>query len=423
MVIVSSGFNRTHVTIAAREASRSGLLAGAVTGAYPTPTVRRALRALGLEKSGRLARLLERDERIPSGQMRALHVPELLDELARLLTRVPGMEGFYAPLDAACMRLYGRLAAREVDRLASRARLFHFRAGFGHASLRRANDLGLFTLCDHSAVHPLLVDRILAADGDLLAAVETGDGPTRLHPLWQSMLDDIDQTDALLVNSDFLKEMLVALGWPADRVHVIYLGIDDYFLEQIPQPKQPIARKGPLRLMFAGRLEQAKGADALIAACRTLDGFDWELVVAGPVAGGVKAHQGPFLADPRVTSLGTVSRAKLAERLSAADVFVFPSLAEGSARAVFEALACGCYVITTPNSGSIVEDGVHGALVPAGDGRALAGAITRANADRDAIQEVGRHNAALIAASYRQSDYGAALTSLYRRLGASQGDP
>jgi glycosyltransferase involved in cell wall biosynthesis len=94
-------------------------------------------------------------------------------------------------------------------------------------------------------------------------------------------------------------------------------------------------------------------------------------------------------------------------------VFIFPSFAEGSARVVFEALACGCYVITTPNSGTIVEHGVHGALVPPGNPAALAQSVKDADADRNRLAEIGAHNAALVRAQYTQSAYGNALASLY----------
>jgi glycosyltransferase involved in cell wall biosynthesis len=104
---------------------------------------------------------------------------------------------------------------------------------------------------------------------------------------------------------------------------------------------------------------------------------------------------------------------EVALRMLEADVFVFPSLAEGSARVVFEALACGCYVITTPNAGSIVQDGVHGALVPAGDADALAAAIRAAASRRQTIRDVGQYNAELVRSEYRQRRYGEALDQLY----------
>jgi glycosyltransferase involved in cell wall biosynthesis len=83
---------------------------------------------------------------------------------------------------------------------------------------------------------------------------------------------------------------------------------------------------------------------------------------------------------------------------------------------VFEALACGCYVITTPNSGTIVEDGVHGALVAAGDADGLAEAIVAADGDRGTVAEVGARNSRIVADGFSQADYGDALAELYARL-------
>ena len=60
-----------------------------------------------------------------------------------------------------------------------------------------------------------------------------------------------------------------------------------------------------------------------------------------------------------------------------ADVFVYPSLHEGSAFAVFEALASGLPVICTPNTGSVVRDGTDGFLVPVRDVETLMARIER----------------------------------------------
>jgi glycosyltransferase involved in cell wall biosynthesis len=64
----------------------------------------------------------------------------------------------------------------------------------------------------------------------------------------------------------------------------------------------------------------------------------------------------------------------LADRLRSADVFVFPSLEDGWARTVSEAMACGLPCVVTPNTGakdSIVE-GAHGSIVPIRDAQAIA---------------------------------------------------
>src|SRR3954470_18023954 len=125
-VVISAGFHKTHVTTAASEASVRGLLRLAITAAYPTETVKRIARFLRLEDRGRLARLLEREERIPSSRISALFVPELLDEGARLIAPVPLIGRLYARLSVATWRLYGRLVARKLGRAAG-ARIYHFR--------------------------------------------------------------------------------------------------------------------------------------------------------------------------------------------------------------------------------------------------------------------------------------------------------
>ncbi len=416
MIVLSSGFHRTHMTIAAREASRRGFLARSITGAYPTPGLKRALRVTGLQGQRRLARLLEREEEIPAAEVRAIFTPELLEEAARPLSRLPVAGAAAWRSIGAAMRLYGRLAGRELSRIPEHCEVFHFRAGFGHASIAAAKRRGMLALCDHTAVHPRLAASLFASRGRLAdAARNVDDRPA--HPLWRSMLDDIDRADAIVVNSAFVKEMFVTLGWPDDLVHVVPLGVDDQFLRSVAEPAP---RPGEtLELIFAGRFEPAKGAEEIVAALSGLPGVQWRLAIAGPIAPELRSDCAAFLSDPRVTELGTIPRDRLAQAMRAADVFVFPSHAEGSARAVFEALACGCYVITTRNSGSIVEQGVHGRLVEPGESEQLASAIAGAARERALIAEIGASNAALVAERYRQRDYGDGLAALYRHLALS----
>jgi glycosyltransferase involved in cell wall biosynthesis len=81
-------------------------------------------------------------------------------------------------------------------------------------------------------------------------------------------------------------------------------------------------------------------------------------------------------------------------------------------------------VITTPNAGSIVEDGVHGALVPPGSARGLAAAIVAADRDRELVAEIGMRNHEIVASRYRQVHYGDALAAVYGKLlnGAATSD-
>ena len=70
--------------------------------------------------------------------------------------------------------------------------------------------------------------------------------------------------------------------------------------------------------------------------------------------------------------IGPVPRSEVKRHYEWADVFVFPAVCEGSATVTYEALAAGLPVITTPNAGSVVRDGIDGFIVPIRSPEAIA---------------------------------------------------
>ena len=68
-----------------------------------------------------------------------------------------------------------------------------------------------------------------------------------------------------------------------------------------------------------------------------------------------------------VELVGPVPRSEISEHFTWADVFLLPSVCEGSAAATYEAVAHGLPVVCTANTGSVVRDGEEGFLVPIRD--------------------------------------------------------
>jgi glycosyltransferase involved in cell wall biosynthesis len=107
---------------------------------------------------------------------------------------------------------------------------------------------------------------------------------------------------------------------------------------------------------------------------------------------------------------GIVPRAEMAAEYEWADVFLLPSICEGSATAVYEALAAGLPVVCTENAGSVVRDGIDGFIVPIRDGTAIAKAITTL-ADNVGMRAAMSESAVARAADFTVERYGKRLLS------------
>ena len=97
--------------------------------------------------------------------------------------------------------------------------------------------------------------------------------------------------------------------------------------------------------LFAGGISQRKGIKYLLEAWRRIRRPGWRLQLLGPLPADLGPLE-PYL--EMVEPLGRVSHAEMPARMAAADVFVFPSLFEGSAVVTYEALASGLPSVVTP---------------------------------------------------------------------------
>lgn len=411
-VIISNGFGRFHLRLAAREVERDGRLAAFITGALAPDRTAKVLATIGIAEIPSIARLLARRDSVPNTNVHSLYFGEPFSQLATRIRGKSKLSNAAADkLHLFSRNLYAASARKVVRRLppADGRGIYHYRAGFGGKSVDIARQRGWICLCDHTIAHPALLNYLVTHKGTLPPVGQTG----TINSNWRSILADINQADHVLTNSNFVEQTFVHQGWHEEKVSVIYLGVDEGTLDLVPQRTRP---SGPIKLMFAGSFGPRKGGPILVDALSELNDIDWHLDVCGPIEAACRASFNTLLEDPRVQYLGNLSSRNLAARMAQTEIFIFPSLAEGSARVVFEALAAGCYVVTTPNAGSIVEDGVHGALIPPANSSAISEAIRSAAQDREHIAMVGRANSTLIRKRYRQESYGRQLVALYDKL-------
>ena len=201
--------------------------------------------------------------------------------------------------------------------------------------------------------------------------------------------------DLILCGSEFVKESIAACGGPVEKCRVVPYGVDSRFALTDKKP-----HGGPLRVLSVGAVGLRKGSPYVLEAARALIGMAEFRMVGGL---GAQMHVRQSLESALVLT-GTVPRSEIQQHFAWADVFLLPSLCEGSATVVYEALAAGLPVVCTPNTGSVVRDGIDGLIVPIRDVQAIVDALTKFVSNPQTLQIMGT-NSKLRAAEFTLDHY------------------
>ena len=219
------------------------------------------------------------------------------------------------------------------------------------------------------------------------------------------------QADAITVPSRFAARSFVESGVDAAKLHVIPYGVD---LTQF----RPTATRGPdFRVLFVGQLGVRKGIGYLMEAFRRAKLPGARLIFVGSPIQETKILLGD---DPLhdVEFTGVLNRDQVTDQMSRASVMVLPSIEEGLAMVQAQALACGCPVITTTNSGAedLFEHGKEGFIVPVRNPDAIAEALTLLYRDRDLLHAMSQAGRQRMETNGGWDRYGAQILALFENL-------
>ena len=290
-----------------------------------------------------------------------------------------------------------RRAAYRLDPTSSAIRRFtefSFRLGLGRADVawiwpdvstatyRAARDAGAVVVGERINTHRLTSRRILDA-----AYRRLGIPPS--HGITERAARE--ETRKLLLcdwvfsPSPGVTRSLEEAGIARDRVLPSSYGWDP----------ERLARDGPglppvdgLSALFVGRGCFRKGLDLLLRAWAAA-GVPGRLAVVGRLDEEVAAPCGRELARPDV--LAVPYRDDVGPVYRSADVFVFPSLEEGSPLVIYEAMASGLPVLASPmGAGAVLRDGQDGFVLDPLDQDAWVEALRRLSKDPDLRRRMGR---------------------------------
>ncbi|OGJ88828.1 MAG: hypothetical protein A2268_07780 [Candidatus Raymondbacteria bacterium RifOxyA12_full_50_37] len=179
----------------------------------------------------------------------------------------------------------------------------------------------------------------------------------------------IDNARAITASSNAIRSEVCAY-WGIDEKTVTVIRNPVDIAHFHPAPREEA--QGPVRILFAGRLERRKGVFIITAMVRELLRAhpDALFTVAGGTAGDGGMDYAALIREAagncadRVEFLGPLPRASLPAVYQKADIFFIPSLFDNSPNTLFEAMASGCACVGSDVGGinEMIDNGINGLL-------------------------------------------------------------
>jgi glycosyltransferase involved in cell wall biosynthesis len=201
------------------------------------------------------------------------------------------------------------------------------------------------------------------------------------HPAPRAMIRWAARRAAGIVAvSQALKDAMVDLGVPDERVTVLRNGVDlDTFRPTDRDATRRALGIGGRVLLSVGHLIPRKGHDFVIAALPSLPETTLLIAGEGPERAALEEKARSLGVAARVRFLGRIDHDRLAPIYGAADALVLASSREGWANVLLEAMACGTPAVASAVWGNpeVVARPEAGVLMTSLDAAGVAEAVSR----------------------------------------------
>ncbi len=189
------------------------------------------------------------------------------------------------------------------------------------------------------------------------------------------------QADAITVPSSFALRSYVEMGVPREKLRVI-----PYGAELSAVSAEALTVSDGLDVLFAGAVSLRKGVPYLLEAFARLKVPGKRLRLAGSLEPDIKQVLRRLPMDG-VELLGPLPKAELMALMRRSQVLVLPSVEDGFGLVMAEAMACGCAVVASTNTGAddLYSDGCEGFIVPVRDPGVIAHRLQRLADDRELL--------------------------------------
>lgn len=354
-----------------------------------------------LEKRGKLHKLLtkcskkhicgERPEKLSEDKVQSIPMGYIDSGLRRIPWVDADRYRHYTDL------IFELMAVRKIDN----PDIFVGWSGTSLKSIRKANSQGCVTVVERGSAHIEYQRDVL--EDNFLGYSDISERKIRKEK------KEYDEADYIAVPSEFAKKTFIQKGISEEKIVKASLGAD---IEEL-HPKK--TRGKDIDFLYVGTNNIRKGLIYLLRAWGETEFSDSELFIRASLeenAKDVYLHE----KGKNVTFIEDYVE-NLNDLYHKADVLILPSLEDGFARVVTEAMACGLPVIVSENTGAkeLVEDGENGFIIPIKDEEAINNKIRFFRENPEEVERMAK-NARKTAERYTWDRYGDKIVQEYEKI-------
>jgi glycosyltransferase involved in cell wall biosynthesis len=280
---------------------------------------------------------------------------------------------------ARAFALHDAIVSRRLRGLAPQIDIVHVWPMGALRTLRTARDLGIPTVLERPNAHTRFAYEVVQMECERLGvALPAGQEHAYKPSFLRIEEEEYNFADALLCPSDFVVRTFLDKGFEAKKLVRHTYGFDEKMYH--PDPDMQRSGKG-LKMLFVGVCAVRKGIHfALDAWLRSPASEKGTFLIAGEFLPAYADKLRQQLSHPSVRVLG--HRKDVPELMRACDVFVLPTIEEGSALVTYEARGSGCVLLVSEAAGAVCEHLKTGLVHRAGDVATLTEQITMLDRDR-----------------------------------------
>lgn len=330
----------------------------------------------------------------PSSKVMSNWIPELYSKtLQRLKLKS----------DGEALRIRCELFDDWTSKVMDDCSVFHSQDGFCLKTARKMKEKGAIFICDRGIISASYLRNLSEREYSRYGInKEYAD----CYIMDRTHLEHL-LADCILVPTETVKKSLVEEGIEERKIAIVPYGVDlDLF-------NVTARARDKFNVIFVGELSFRKGCHYLLNAWKNLRFKDARLTMIGHVEKEFRS----FLSKedwPNVAVVPYVTQQELLEYYKDSTLFVLPSLAEGSARVIYEAMACSLPVLYTDMSGSIARNNIDGFEIPAFNRLALEERLEYCYLHRDEIAIMGNNGHKWVR-NYSKENYRKKIQAIYSR--------